>query len=341
MMRNDFETYILEHVRPIDTQGSYERKLRATLAGLPQRRRMGVALRGGWRAAAVLAALCALGAGCVAAGLSRGVLNFNEDFGWGTPIVSQEGAQELVTSGALAHASLTHVDVDVLEAVYDGTELRVVYAVTSRAGEAIQREGEDLIVPGAADDGVHMCDYLKVNGQAAYFDDTYEAMGDGAGQVLYYLQTNLASWGVDVSGADELTVGLPLLPREEGSREQPTLDFVLSADVPEGAARGAALAGKTPGVRLTKASFSPVQGYVEVEIDDQTLAGRKASSFCRASAADGTPLACHLVLLEEGEDGLRAGLALMPPQGEWPQRIALALDMGASGEDVAFEIEIH
>ena len=340
MMRNDFETYILEHVRPIDTAGRYEQKLRSTLAGLPRRGRAGFGLRGGWRAAVVFAALCALGVGCVAASLSRGVLNFNEDFGWGTPIVSQDGAQALVTSGALAHASFAHVDVDALEAVYDGTELRVVYAVTNRAGEAVQREGEDLIVPGAADDGVHMCDYLKVNGQAAYFDDAYEAVGGAPGQVLYYLQTNLAAWGMDVAGERELTIGLPLLPRAEGSREQPTLDFVLSADVPEGAARGAALTVETPGVRLATASFSPVQGYVEVEIDAQALAGRKASSLCRASAADGTQLACHLVLLDEREDGLRAGLALMPPEGEWPQRITLTLDMGASGEDVAFEIEI-
>ena len=340
MMRNDFEAYILEHVRPVDTAGRYEQKLKATLAGLPKRGRAGFASRGGWRAAVAFAVLCALGVGCVAAGLSRGVLNFNEDFGWGTPIVSQEGAQALVTSGALAHASFEHVDVDVLEAVYDGTELRVVYGVTNRSGEAVVRDGEDAEVPGAADDGVHMCDDVRVNGQVAFFDDTYEAEGSEPGQMLYYLQTNLAAWGVDVAGERELTIGLPLLPREEGSREQPTLDFVLSADVPEGTARGAKLAGEMPGVRIAKASFSPVRGYVEVEIDAQTLAGRKASSLCRASTAGGTQLECHLVLLDEGETGLRAGLALMPPQGEWPERITLTLGMGTSGEDMAFEIEL-
>ena len=118
-MKSDFEAYLRAHIHPVDTSGRYERMLRQTLAGLPEDglsrvgiRRIGV--RRAWRTAVVLAALCALSVGGVAYGLSRGALSFNEDFGWGTPIVSQPGAEAFLVSGALAHASLAHVDVDVL-----------------------------------------------------------------------------------------------------------------------------------------------------------------------------------------------------------------------------------
>ena len=339
MMNRDFEEYLREHVQPVNTSGRYEQKLRATLSGLTERRRTGFGLRRGWKVAVVFAALCALSVGGVAYGLARGVLNFNEDFGWGTPIVSQEGAEALVTSGTLAHASFDHVDVDVLEAVFDGTELRVVYSVTNRAGEAVEHDGDTLTVPGEEDDGVHMCDSVRVNGQDAFFDDIYDAEGDAPGQVLHYLQTNLASWGVDVTGADELTIGLPLLPREERDRVSPTLDFTIPTIVPEGMVREAALVEETKGVNIVRSSFSPVRGYIELELNGP-LADRVPTGMCQAVAPDNSELECHMVRLGEGEGAVRIGLAMMPPAGEWPETFELALQMCAPDEDLRVQIQI-
>ena len=46
----------------------------------------------------LLILMLALAVSAVAYWISRGVLNFNDDFGWGTPIVSQEGAEEFLGS---------------------------------------------------------------------------------------------------------------------------------------------------------------------------------------------------------------------------------------------------
>ena len=67
----------------------------------------------------LLLALLALAVGGVAYTVRRGVLNFTEDFGF-APMVSQDGAERLVTSCSLAHIELERTIIDVREAVYDG-----------------------------------------------------------------------------------------------------------------------------------------------------------------------------------------------------------------------------
>ena len=64
----------------------------------------------------LLLALLALAVGGVAYTVRRGVLNFTEDFGF-APMVSQDGAERLVTSGSLAHIELERTIIDVREAV--------------------------------------------------------------------------------------------------------------------------------------------------------------------------------------------------------------------------------
>ena len=87
-----------------------------------------------WALITALALMLALAVGGVAYTVRRGVLNFTEDFGF-APMVSQDGAERLVTSGSLAHIELERTIIDVREAVYDGAELRIVYSLTDRSGE--------------------------------------------------------------------------------------------------------------------------------------------------------------------------------------------------------------
>ena len=287
--------------------------------------------------ALVMALLLALAVGGVAYGYRRGVLNFTEDFGFAR-MVSQEGAEQFVSSGSLAHLSLEHVDVDVMEVAYDGTELRVMYALTSHDGQLkLSSHMENgYIMPGEEEGEVHMCDYLRINGQDAYFDDTWEMPGNEPGQMLYYLQTNLSQWGVDVSGAQELTLGLPLLAKDDPeSRVQPTLDFTISAEIPEGLVRTAEVTeANMDGLTVTVAEsrFSPLNGYVQLRIEGLTKERFEAVlsnswNLCSVYAMDDSLLtSSHLAGLDFDDGGALIGVAITPTEDQWPDQMIIALE---------------
>lgn len=292
--------------------------------------------RPGKLAAVILLALLllALTIGSVAYTYRRGVLNFTEDFGF-APMTAQDGAEAFIQSGSLAHAEFDHVIVDVLEAVYDGADLRVVYSLTDPSGtlRLAEHTTNGYVMPGSEAGEVHMCDYIQVNGQDAYFYDTWEMPGDEPGQMLYYLQTNLPGWGVDVSGAETLTLGLPMLPREEGSRSPGLIEFTISAAVPEGLVRGATLKEATVGghpVVVEEAVFSPLNGFIQLRIDgvDEAFFYHQLTNFASVYAMDGSELtSCH----SEGRFGWDNGSAyigftLVPPEGDWPEEMILALE---------------
>lgn len=284
--------------------------------------------------ALIAALLLALAISGAAYGIRRGVLNFNEDWGWSHSLVSQEGADEFVISGTLAHLSLDHVDIDVLEAVTDGAELRVVYSIKSNQGLEVQiPSGSDYYdVPGAAEDGVHMCDWIEVNGQDAYFDDAYVSPGDSPGQILYYLQTNLPSWGVDISGADELHIGLPMLDRDENSRSWGKVEFTIPAHLPADRIQSAELVEANTGgypVTLTEAIFSPLNGFVMLHLDGITREEYTflLSTFCEVYGMDDYVLTdSHVTRIAEDETGINIGITMLPPLGEWPEQMILALE---------------
>lgn len=287
--------------------------------------------------------LLALAVGGVAYTVRRGVLNFTEDFGF-APMVSQEGADTLVSSGSLAHLSLEHVDVDVTEAVYDGAELRILYSLTSKDGELRLAEHAEnsYLMPGEAEGDLHMCDYVRVNGQDAYFYNTWEMPGEAPGQMLYYLQTNLPAWGVDVSGADTLTIGLPMLPSPPDARGSGFVTFTIPAAVPDGLIRTAEIAevvrdGGYP-VTLERSVLSPLNGYVELFFEglDRNAYERLLTGWCEIYAMDGSRLTdSH----PEGwkadgrEGGLTLGFAITPPEGEWPEQMILALELSDYSPD--------
>ena len=178
---------------------------------------------------AALAMLLALAVGGVAYTVRRGVLNFTEDFGF-APMVSQDGAERLVTSGSLAHIELERTIIDVREAVYDGAELRIVYSLTDRSGElhlaATVANGYEM--PGYDAGETQICDYVLVNGQNVDFDQAWEVPGDAPGQMLYYLQTNLSAWRAELADAKTLDIRLPML--QNGKQ----VAFSIPAAVPAG-----------------------------------------------------------------------------------------------------------
>lgn len=290
--------------------------------------------------------LLALTVGGVAYSVRRGVLNFTEDFGFAR-MVSQEGAEEFVNT-ALAHVELDHVVVDVLEAVYDGAELRIVYSLTDKSGELHLSEhmANGYIMPGSEEGDVHMCDFVCVNGQDAYFYDTWEMPGDVPGQMLYYLQTNLPSWGVDVSGADTLTIGLPMLPAQEGQRGPGTVDFTIPAAVPEGLVRSATILESEVGghrVSVKKAVFSPLNGYIEIRIEGLTreFYHTRMTGWCEIYAMDGSLLTSSHPdgpVGSSDDGGMTLAFTITPTEGDWPEQMILALEFEDYSPDWEFTI---
>ena len=285
---------------------------------------------------ALLVLLLALAVGSIAYTIRRGVLNFTEDFGF-AKMVSLEGAEEFVSSGSLAQLELEHVIVDVLEAVYDGAELRVVYSLTAKSGELVLAEHAEnaYLMPGEAEGDVHMCDFISVNGQDAYFYDTWEAPGDVPGQMLYYLQTNLPEWGVDVSDASELTIGLPMLPREEGQRGWGQVTFTIPSAVPQELIRSAVIEEVNCGghaVTVERAVFSPLNGYIALRIEDLTrqLYATQLTNLCEVYGEDGfvlTPSRSEGPLHAEDDGSMVLGFAITPPETGWPERMILAMEL--------------
>lgn len=282
--------------------------------------------------------LLALTVGAVAYFVRRGVLNFNDDWGWLAPLSYQEGAEEFVTSGTLYHQELEHVTVDVIEAVTDGAELRIVYSVTNNEGVPFEGEtGTDYAsVPGAEDDGVHMCDYVIVNGQDAYFDDAWQAPGEEPGQALYYLQSNLPAWGVDISGEEELHLGLPMIGHVEYIDGQYTgkglVQFTIPAKIPEERIKTAELAHADMGghaVAITKAVFSPLNGYAEIHVDRLTERefALDFTTMGEVYGPDGLALAAADIYgTEETQTGFLVGFTMYPPAGGWPDTLVLAME---------------
>lgn len=287
------------------------------------------------------ALLLALSIGGVAYTYHRGVLNFTEDFGF-APMVAQDGAEEFVQSGTLAHAEFEHVIVDVLEAVYDGAELRVVYSLTDKSGKLTLAEhaADAYEMPGAKEGEVHMCDYILINGQDAYFNNTWEMPGEAPGQMLYYLQTNLPAWGVDVSGAETLTIGLPMLPRAEGSRSSGVIEFTIPATVPEGLVRGATIKEATVGghpVCVEKAVFSPLSGYIQIGIDgmDEAFYHHNLNNYPSIYGMDGYELtkAAPEGPLHYADGHASLSFSITPPEGDWPEEMILALEFNDYSPD--------
>ena len=221
----------------------------------------------------------------------RNVVNFYFDAGWKKSNGAvQETAYQLLSQNLL-HLRLANTDIDVLEAAYDGHELRVVYSLWWRdATQALPMMSEGMEKRGYTTDEIdtscfladgiaQMCDWMEVNGESVYFYDTWTVQGEKPGQVLYYLQANLFEYDIDIG--DQLTIGLPLLKvpytRADGSQTMarlPTLETTFSIPVAQEEGlyyKLAPMAVQTIGgypILGKEGYFSPVNGFLHLEILD-------------------------------------------------------------------------
>ena len=316
----------------------------------------------------------------------RNVFNFYFDAGWekskGTV---QDSAYQLLNSNLL-HTSFAHTDLNVLEAVYDGHELRVVYSLWWRDATetfpAIEKVREfkgkkitEIDASCFATDGIaQMCDWLCVNGESVYFYDTWTVMGDKPGQVLYYLQTNLFEYDVDIG--NELTIGLPLLKvpytNADGTQTMvhlPTEETTFTIPVTREEGLNYKLVPMEPqtigGYPMLVATgyFSPVSGIMGIEIldiqhemaykdyENEYPITQYASDWRwggKLCDMDGNPIGITQgeswgpMWGEDGSGKCIATFSITPPDA-WPEQMQLVL-MDENGEPVkdkalAFSIE--
>lgn len=208
----------------------------------------------------------ALTAAAVATGARLGVFDFMARMFGASGVLP--GAQELVQQN-LGSLRLTHTDISVEEAVYDGGTLHVVYAVTlaeadvSPAGTDAQDTYGALERAMTADQVRTVCDSFFLNGveygmTGGSACDT--AAGENDGELLCYLNIRLASAGIVPQG--DFTVRLPVAGSADAGQ---TLDFTVKAA--QTSRQPVVLHGGHETVTLLSAFASPVRTYVSVRVD--------------------------------------------------------------------------
>jgi hypothetical protein len=307
----------------------------------------------------VLAGLLLLALAAAAIATAFGYRIFGFPFPANDPVsYVQEGAYEL-TRHSLAHASYAHVDVDVLEAVYDGKDLRVVYSVWDRnATEKLTEKDLYHGIAAALLDGVTcVCDWVEVDGQKPDLSDLAEEPGERNGEMIYSIESLLSEQNIHPEGV--FTVGLPIVKNEKNfSFAPPELTFTLNADDAKKFVRTAAPAQTDAGnfhIAMTEAEFSPMSGAILLTVTDTTYVPLKGQGEWKPEDGDWageeqSPLEKEAYLWGGraqlfSKDGMQVGiteteywdyrqgpgilptkLRVTPPEGEgWPEEMFLAV----------------
>ena len=276
----------------------------------------------------------------VAAMILGGVLHFNDDYVTDHESAVLPSAKTLVQTD-VAHFDFGQVTMDIEEAVYDGQELRIVYALSDPSvAEAYPDNPWQTIeeMTGLESDGVwYNCDGVDINGQEVSWDDERVSGTEIPGRVLFYKRITLENWGV-MPPTGNFTVrlyarkGVPI-------NEQPS--FAMNGSIAvqftkTGTAQPFQKNGFT--VELVKASFTPLRGMLSLRF---TLEGAVNGDETRAVAegwlgAGSAHLPDGTVLTGYPDGGfdpdnpvMEALLFLDPPAGEeWPAVITLQSQTG-------------
>lgn len=320
-------------------------------------------LRGRRRLAVLILAgvlLLALAAAAIATAFGYRIFGF--PFPADDPVsYVQEGAYTLMKQN-LKHVSYDHVDVDILEAVYDGMDLRVVYSVWDR--NATERlTDEDLYhgIAAAKLDGVTcVCDWIVINGQDANLSDAAEEPGERNGEMIYSIEALLSDQGIHPEG--DFTVGLPLIKNEKNLTIAPVeLTFTINAEDAKKWVRTAYPAQMIEGnyrVAITEAEFSPMSGAILLTVSDTAYVPPEGEEEQKAEYAawiggdngQQSPLEKEAYLwggmaqlftqdgkqvgiteteyysYKEGPGLMPVKLRVTPPEGEgWPEKMFLAV----------------
>lgn len=216
---------------------------------------------------AVILLLLALAGTCIAWAIKAGVLSFLSISLPGLPQATSPAAESLVQED-LATVIFPHCELHVREAAYDGHQLRIVYSLRDTRPNAVLTEEEkrNSCIAAARLDGIGICDYLTVDGNDIFLDDTFQMSGEREDEMLYYLAANVPE---EMPLGDSIRVAMPIgrLQGVRMPRKPEDVVFSLDATAYQVSALYAesttVLWGNTR-VVLQQAEFSPLHGYIEI-----------------------------------------------------------------------------
>ncbi len=287
--------------------------------------------------------LALIGAG-LAWATHAGVLSFPSlALPW-LPQTESDAAQSLVQTD-LYIADYGHSELRVREAAFDGHQLRIVYSLTDTRKNAALTD-DDLTasaIAAARLDGIGCCDYLTLDGQDVYLDDTFQLPGEENAEMLYYLAANIPE---DIRLQDIVTVRMPIGEFDLPSRKRLHDDVIFPLDVSRAesdslSAQSVAVLWGNTRVEVVRAEFSPLHGLVEVhyaaadsslpyerrELSLFTADGRPAGQKWYASYGDGGSSADEIV-------------TQYVPVGSWPRQLVLAPALADGSMDAAHTIPL-
>lgn len=310
-----------------------------------EKQRKAVRKRTGLVLAMVL--MLVLAAAGLAAALSPQVFSFL--WGQGTPnAYVQEDAAGLVKTG-LGSIQKEHVDITILEAAYDGLELRVVYSVRDKGATRPYiptTMDERLLSDAAAKDNLGtVCDWVVVNGRDVFLSDCGENPGEQNGELLFYFQALMKEQDVNPEG--DFTVGLPLGKDVSGTRIKsvvpPELQFTLNAAEAKKHIHTAIPAEVTADglhLAMTEATFTPIAGSIHLDVSGEDPVKTKTDAYtwgidAKLYTVDGTAISQPPSSSFDHPNGIDAPptaimMRFIPPE-TWPSEMILAVP-GADGK---------
>jgi len=308
-----------------------DRMKRETLQRKAVRRRSGMVI--------VMLLVLALAAAGLAAALSPKVFSFL--WGQDTPnAYVQKDASGLVKAN-LGNIEKEHVALTILEAVFDGQELRVVYSVRDKGAQRLYtQEDEALLEEVAEKDSLGIiCDWVVIDDADVYLSDCGTKPGTENGELLFYLQALTAEQGVTPKG--DFAVGLPLFRDTTGERPTsvvpPELQFTLNASRVAKLVRNAKPAEATiDGVKysMIEAAFTPVAGSIRLDVTGNGAANAKSLVYAfgqdaRLYTLDGVqigepPLSSFVEPNGQNDPPTAILMRIVPPD-VWPEEMLLAL----------------
>ncbi len=303
----------------------------------------------------VMVLILALAAAGLAAALSPQVFSFL----WGqeTPnaFVQKDAADQVKMN--LGNIHKEHVAVTILEAAFDGQELRVVYSIRDKnAKRPYTQEDEALLGIAAEKDSLGIiCDWVVIDGADVYLSDCGTKSGAQNGELLFYLQALTAEQGVHPEG--DFTVGLPLFRNTTGERPAsvvpPELQFTLNASDALKLVRNAKPTEATiDGVMysMIEAAFTPVAGSIRLDVtgdgtrDAKGLVyafGQDARLYTLAGVPIGEPPVSSFVEAGGQDEPPTAILMRIVPPDVWPEEMLLAIPNKDGKPDLERQIAIE
>lgn len=344
---------------------AFDDMIESTLAGIAQSEKE-AQRRGRMRTGLiVLAATMILSLAVVAVAFSGRVFTLGGRYLQPEYLAVQESAYPLVKTD-LGALELEHVSIKVLEAIYDGQELRVVYSLTDRAatepftGDEMETEANfGKLIEVARLDGVALHDGLEIDGQYANPYVTDMVNGENPGEMIFYTQVSTLLDDIQTQGEFDVKLNFWNFDFREDEAEQAKREIVFTLNADEAKPYEKMLAPFTAEIggmemTLNRALFTPMRGYMILEISAEGVTdgwdiepmleeiGFSMFGGWKILAPDGTEMNSWVEGYgpsRENPSAMQMYMMVVPP-AEWPETIRLVSTDEEGNVNDAFSVEM-